>query len=564
MIANWSTDLLHLPVKIMVASLIRAAFLMACFFYAGSAFADGGTCPSGANYLNSTGQLVTLASLGVTNCYYIAADGSDSNDGLSEASGHPWAHSPGMSTCTGNCAALTPVGGQGFILKGGDIWNGSNLGVVWSWGGTAINPIYIGVDPAWFTGGAWSRPIWTCGGATCTGATASFFFNASKPYVMFDNIELTGLAETSSVSPAFFCASGANQIYENLYLHGWSHISLPIIGGKLTTNARGFGCVNSTAWTLRYTVWDGSDTSRDMMVITQGSAPTAYGNYFKYVQTALDGCGDNWHDNLFEFMAPSVSSGGAHQDALYQYGPCTTATPLIYNNVIRHTTWAGSGGAVKLWFSGNNPNTATGYGFNNVVYDNLAGNMIDTGGHFAQNYGTWYIFNNTFACGTDSIPGYCAVGDGGNGQGGVGSHGQMTLYLVNNHWISTAKTSIIGFGGRVGRCAWFICTETNGLYQSVAAAKKRGSTSKSTHAFEPTSSSGSTVGKGTNQNLLCTAVNAIDSNAGAACKNDTSYACTYNSTNHTVNCPARTAVTRPTGAWDVGAYQSSSSRPSSE
>ena len=59
------------------------------------AYAAGGPCPNGANYLNSSGSLATLASLGVTNCYYIASNGSDSNSGATESS--PWLHSPGMA-----------------------------------------------------------------------------------------------------------------------------------------------------------------------------------------------------------------------------------------------------------------------------------------------------------------------------------------------------------------------------------------------------------------------------------------------------------------------------------
>ena len=58
------------------------------------AFASGGSCPSSASYLNSSGSLVTLSSLGVTSCYYIAANGSDSNNGTTEAT--PWLHAPGM------------------------------------------------------------------------------------------------------------------------------------------------------------------------------------------------------------------------------------------------------------------------------------------------------------------------------------------------------------------------------------------------------------------------------------------------------------------------------------
>src|ERR1039458_4010452 len=94
-----------------------------------SAFGTGGSCPSGANYTNPTnptGPLVapSNAVYGITSCYYIAANGSDSNDGLSEASGHPWLHAPGMQNCSSNCAAvniLAPAvsAGIGIIFPGG-------------------------------------------------------------------------------------------------------------------------------------------------------------------------------------------------------------------------------------------------------------------------------------------------------------------------------------------------------------------------------------------------------------------------------------------------------------
>ncbi len=539
----------------MLARLVRTTISMVLLLYAGSVFAAGGTCPSGANYLSSTGQLVTLASLGITNCFYIAADGLDSNSGADEA--HPWAHLPGMPTCTADCASALGAGGQGntsnagsgFIFKGGDTWNGSNFGITWKWGGTSANPIYIGVDKAWLTGSSWSRPIWTCGGATCSVGIGSYFKSFTRnAYTTIDNIEVTGLLAATGNEPNFFQLCGTYMTAENIYSHGWSTSETthtPI------SQIFGVGCGEpNQGVTLRYNVVDGSDSSQNMMWFTLGRTPIAYGNIIRYVLTGIDGCGDDWHDNLVEYLVPGVTP--SHQDGIYHVAQCYNSSSLVYNNVVRHITFAGSGGAVKLWLGGQAPcpfSSCTSYAFNNVVYDNLPGNMIDTGGHNAVNYGTWYIFNNTFDCGTDSVPGDCSIGDAGN----VG--GTMVLNIINNHWISTDKKSIKGRKSQVGKCDHFKCTETNGLYQSVGAAKKRGYTSKATHAFEPTSSNGSTVGKGTNQNSLCTAVNAIDSDAGAACERGTTYACTYDSTNHTVSCPTITAVTRPTGAWDVGAYQ---------
>ena len=556
----------------LMARLFRAAtfaiFIM-LFLYAGNAFAAGGTCPSGGNYANSSGQLVTLAGLGVTNCYYIAANGSDSNGGTSESS--PWAHLPGMPTCTATCAATTPAAGQGFILRGGDTWGAANLGVTWNWGGTATNPIYIGVDPTWYSGSSWSRPVWTCAGATCTGDSGYFFgTQTAKAYNILDNIEMTGLFETSSSHPNFVNACGQNQIFENIYIHGWSS---NLTGGSAS---EGFhtGCgAASNGTTVRYSVMDGSDTAQNTGWFNHSGMPVAYGNVMRYVVTGIDGCGDNWHDNLFEYMTNQV--GGGHQDGLYQYGTCDGSTALIYNNVIRHTTFSGSGGAVKLWLQGNNPCGALGtpltdcigYAFNNVVYDNLPGNIIDTGAHFAYNYGTWYIFNNTFDCGTDSTPGNCSIGDNGNAQDHVAANGQMALHSINNHWITTNTSSICCSGpagsGSFGSCYSFTCSETSSIYQTESAASAEGYVDTGNYAFQPVNASGSTVGTGTNESSLCGTISGINAQAGAACMDDTGYACSYDSTNHAVSCPMKAAVIRPAGAWDVGAYQLTSTTQAS-
>jgi hypothetical protein len=172
----------------------------------------GGACPTAAQYINPTnptGPLITLASKGVTNCYYVAANGSDSNDGLSEAAGHPWLHAPRMPAATGNPAALTASAnipaGTGIIIRGGDTWHlqsgsprlglpvgwpNSTSGNQFDWNfnndfGTATNEIYVGVDYTWFTGSQWTRPIFNFDNPTfrptsptnaCTGPNNSHGF----------------------------------------------------------------------------------------------------------------------------------------------------------------------------------------------------------------------------------------------------------------------------------------------------------------------------------------------------------------------------------------------------
>ena len=68
--------------------------------------------------------------------YYIAANGSDSNNGTSKNT--PWLHAPGMTGCSGTCASTTPEPGDNFIFRGGDSWHynsasGSPVGLPWTW-----------------------------------------------------------------------------------------------------------------------------------------------------------------------------------------------------------------------------------------------------------------------------------------------------------------------------------------------------------------------------------------------------------------------------------------------
>ncbi len=117
----------------------------------------------GANATQSFTLKATAATF-----YISSAIGSDSNTATqAQNKATPWAHLPGMVNCSANCASFAPVAGDQFILRGGDTWNSSSLGINWQWSGTSTLPIYIGVDPTWFAGSAWTRPVWTCGGAAC-------------------------------------------------------------------------------------------------------------------------------------------------------------------------------------------------------------------------------------------------------------------------------------------------------------------------------------------------------------------------------------------------------------
>jgi hypothetical protein len=498
------------------------------------------------------GLLFLSASAFAQHTYYISkSSGSDSNSSTQARSKTtPWAHLPGMPSCSASCASYSPVAGDSFILKGGDTWVASDLGVFWQWSGTSSSQIYVGVDQTWYSGSAWSRPIWTCGGAACSytsNGNAFFTMGSSVDYLTVDNIEVTGLYQSTGGYPNFFSIYGSYDTFEHIYAHGWSHASA---ASGAQDNSAVFSsstcCGGGIGNIVHDNVIDGSDTAGDSMVCFYAGVDTAYNNICRNVTNGFEGSGNNIHDNWFGPINMCFVTGGCHQNNLFQFGPVGSATSVfIYNNLITGTT--ASGGITKLWLSGNNSNNATGYAFNNVIYNNASGNMVNLAGHNAVNYGTWYFFNNTVECGTDSNP---ASGSGGCGNDSGGSSGMtFVLHSKNNHWITNASPPL--------SCVHSSCDFTDDVTQTVAAASAQGYSSGSTYAFAPTSGTGATIGTGTNNQSICTTITGLNASAGAACQNATGYACSYNTSNHTVSCPAETPlVPRPsTTAWNVGAYQ---------
>src|ERR1700678_793828 len=206
-------------------------------------FAAGGACPTGSTYLDLTnpqnggGQgSDTLASLGINSCYYIAANGSDSNAGTSETA--PWQHAPGMPACSATCASVNPGAGTGFIFRGGDTWHVSSgspsTGGSWSWSGNGSSgsPVYLGVDFTWSSSSSFARPIINednpitnsepSGCSHADDGTDRINLSGAS-WVIIDAFEETGDC-TSGGSSGNIVNLGADthNIAERLYIHGWS------------------------------------------------------------------------------------------------------------------------------------------------------------------------------------------------------------------------------------------------------------------------------------------------------------------------------------------------------
>jgi hypothetical protein len=470
--------------------------------------------------------------------HYIAASGSDTNDGASKST--PWAHAPGMANCGGTCGSYTPAPGDQFIFRGGDTWGAASFVWNWSWSGSAGNTTYIGVDQSWFTGGSWTRPIMDCQNSCNQQLSFSSITN-----IQVDNLEWKGLFDNSG-APSFGSiysinahqlGNNPNVAISNNYFHGWNILhdntqdAIIILWstGATDTNSRIF---NNVA--------DGSDATGNaphVMCFVYGSPGIIYNNYAGYMSNGyINGSNSSglgawvrlFHDNLVEYIYSSVD-GATHENMFESIGDGGT---IAYNNLIRHGAFSGLVVFELAPYSG-----TTSYAFNNVLYDILSPN----GQQCYENApagGNCYFFNNTSQCG--------AIGSSNVGCGR--STGVSTAFFINEHFITSAQPIQNPLTG----------STSSNVTQTESTASSQGYTSTETFAYSPTSATSATVSTaGTNEGSLCSAVGSVNSAAGTSCQADTTYSCAYSTSNHTMSCPDRSVVQRPSsgaGAWNVGAF----------
>jgi hypothetical protein len=488
----------------MQAAMKRVAKFALLFMFAGPAF--GQTCPTAANYTNPvTGaQNVTLASLGVMNCRFIdPVAGLDSNDGLSEASGHPWQHAPGGGNCTGNCAMLTPISGDGYIFEGGETMADTFYNLAHGGAGSTLF-VYYGVDQSWFSGSSWNRPILAVAGTLPNQQSASPGFESiiwgmSAAWITLDNFEVTGMTCTSTVSQNYVW--NANQ-YDGLIVlnHYFHDFEAPSSLCPVTTKL-GDG-QNAAIWlfnqistnlsncngAFEFNVIDGTDgtgTKGYQTVVADGPglcATVAY-NVMHDVCSGIT-TGKSAHDNAVARFGAYVSgafncasSAGLHNHAIRSNGDLANAT--YYNNVLYQV------GAEALSVNPHISGSPT-LVYNNIFYDNGSTSIFvcDNGtGDCTNGYLT--IFNNTF----DQVT------------GGTGSPIQVensisNLSANNNHCITSAGTKAACYVFNAGASAGTFPTPQGELYQTLTAANAAGYTSSQANVYSPTSTSSPTVGNG--------------------------------------------------------------------
>jgi len=464
--------------------------------------------------------------------YYVSKSvGSDQNTATQATSkSTPWAHLPGMPSCSSNCKNYTPSPGDTFILMGCDTWVSSDLPVSWDWSGSSGNPITVTVDHTWYNTtacpSAWNRPIFD-GQLTATGPFLNLSINATRSYIVFDNIEMKRGTGNSLRYISCYEQCGYTTV-QNMYLHAWN---VTTDGNCVILAFYGVGNV------AQQNIIDGSDAS--------GASPPGATCYAAYAGLP------NMENNVIHDLANGVvgyaagnpapssvdiggnliynireSNGGSHPNAIEIVGGGVTY--YIHDNVIHDLQ---ASGAETLMFGNSGE---TDYIWNNVFYNNSVANAPEapqTSGQTGISFTAW---NNTIATGNGAS---CFHNSGQSGAGFT------AVTIQNNHCISTASTAADS------TWAGTAATLTTNVLQTPTVASGQGYTSSETYAYSPASANGSTVGVGTNLNGNC-------SGSLAGLCNVTQYACTYNSTSETVTCPANSTTGRPPlGAWNVGSYQ---------
>lgn len=408
--------------------------------------------------------------------YYIAANGSDANNGTSKST--PWEFAPGMQSCAIVCNSTTPVAGDLFIFRGGDTWHFGNSGLSpfvgsgntawnWTWSGTSTNCqlnetagtiktsscIYIGVDVTWFSGGAFARPIWTLDNAANSGqwVTSCAHDDGLKnevtmhgAYVLWDNFEVAGACSGSTnTTPAWFVQFADMNMFKNFYYHGWTLTGQ----GAFAISGAVFSGGNVT---YTYTLSAGSAPSSGNYIDIYGMADAGNNGKFQISGTGSgtftvpnssgvsrsgqSGAGATIID-VFQLVQQQDSGGFFRVDHLmldgsdstwgtvpYEatgqgVGPCTETS----NSVIRHVANYCVSGGLNMEIA---HDTLFEY-----MYDGVAGshgNMVETQGASPANQ---YFYNNMIRHADEGIQYVFQPADGAN------------LYFFNDIIYDTANAT---------------------------------------------------------------------------------------------------------------------------
>jgi hypothetical protein len=484
-----------------------------------------------------------------------------------------------MANATGTAAAHTPSAGEGWIFKGGVTVDYHAWPANVPWGGTASNPTYIGVDPGWYSGSAWSRPIFSGGGPNGYDSTnQSLLTDVSHHtnYFVIDNIEFTALywsatGAGNTTQNAFGYLASYSLIGDvgweakNLYVHGWSHASSGAFDPAGYQSLIGLP-VDATVGnqsSFHDSVVDGSDGPKDCCMASD--AAIQYNNYVSYVVDGYNGGLTSnglilYHDNHLTKQVNSAT--GVHENCFHVFaynGTATGGAVIAYNNFDDCKYIGTNSEPLAFELIG-----STVYAFNNFISAGNSAGISNSSWSSTSAGSIIYDFNNT-------IQAYDATQTPGSTCYTTGYHNKATFadnFCVTTNNNANSYATFSGFAGTSNFPSPSFSITCSGETQStfgasqICAAIGTGNGTGNlnftqTYPFVPLdSTAAAAVGTGQNNSSYCQAVSAINTAAGSACLKDTTLGVAYNSTDHTVSWPLRTPTLHSsTGAWQNGAYE---------
>jgi hypothetical protein len=511
--------------------------------------------------------------------YYVAASGSDSNNGTSEST--PWAHIPGMATWTGS---YTSHAGDTIIVRGCDVWTVSNFPITWSYAGTSGSPIVVNGDgdPTWYNtancASSWNRPVFNLGSTqiTAVGSSGSFVFyfdGAGAQYTTFKWFEIENFFWNGTEQCCGLAHSTSNADYvtlSNLYFHASTH------GGSAQEldymwwqpDFAGAGNAQCVHCALDHNVFnnlDGEGANCGTGTGCAGGGIRLVGNFTNNVCVYWNNCFHgpttygplNISGNYFAFLSEDGSiSNASHPNAIETTGALAggdgsgTTTANIHDNYIC-CNFTGEGLQVgngthevdyvynNIWDMGST--TTAGENGPQIPQNSTAGQMTGS---------SVYFWNNTVRWTAQ----YCAT------LASALAHGTDLVWTINfaNNLCVTSAAPITTQTNGDPLPPGAVVTPNTGI--SVANASTYYPTT-GTYPFAPASgcTSANCTGFGVGTNLTSTTPGCGTSGLSGLCS-DTTYSVTQQTVNGVVEAvdSGRVVTPRPSsGAWDAGAFESS-------
>lgn len=425
---------------------------------------------------------------------YTAAN--DSANGITTST--PWKRCPGM---VGFDGSYSHSAGDRFIFKGGVTWSNASLPLSVGYSGESGSWDYYGVDPTYFTGASWSRPIFDGGEVSRT-----LIYMGTISYVTMDNLDLRGVMATNNYGDCSVKMDYATYVtFTNLWVHKWTHDAGMTTDGQVGGIYHYFGSPNTGVTVTHCDIGnpDGDGNSGTCVYFVDTVS-------FSKIHDAPEGIlhgGRIVNDNEFYNI---VSSFDGSQHPNYTFIDNFGSDGYFYNNWMHLDT----GDAMFLYLVGFDRASANWWVYNNLFDGNnpsVPTITVDTDNHACAM--SVYLYNNTII---QHSSGTFVTASRSSGS-------YALLENRNNHWIGGGPSS-----GSFGT----VINGNNYTNSNVSNAGTYGYTDVNYYA--PAGGSVPTVGAGTNLTGLGLPGLTSDTSLGGN----------------------QTPISRPSsGAWDIGAYQ---------